>query len=182
MQGLGGLLEEGVAAAHFVLNGMKRFVVGAEGADYFLVYCRTNFGPEVHKYNRLSLLLVERGPGVKTEYLYNLMGCRGGGTGRLVFRDVKVPQENLIGDLHGGAQCFHQMMIPERLTSAAGCLGVWGALDLAVRYSDRRRAFGSRIRDFQGVSFKVSDAITRLDAALADIRRVLKPGGRFLCL
>ena len=152
---------------HFTLNGMKRFVVGAEGADFFLVYCRTNFGSDVHKYNRLSLLLVERGPGVKTEYRYNLMGCRGGGTGRLVFRDVEVPRENLIGELHGGARCFHQMMIPERLTSAAGCLGVWGALDLAVRYSDRRRAFGSKIRDFQGVSFKVADAVTRLDAARA---------------
>ncbi|KPJ78247.1 MAG: acyl-CoA dehydrogenase [Deltaproteobacteria bacterium SG8_13] len=152
---------------HFILNGMKRFVVGAEGADFFLVYCRTNFGARVHKYNRLSLLLVERGPGVKAEYLYNLLGCRGGGTGRLVFRDVRVPRENLIGELHGGAQCFHQMMIPERLTSAAGCLGAWGALDLAVRYSDRRRAFGSRIREFQGVSFKVADAITRLDAARA---------------
>ncbi len=152
---------------HFVLNGMKRFVVGAQGADFFLVYCRTNFEPGAHKHGRLSLLVVERGPGVETEYLYNLMGCRGGGTGRLVFRDVQVPKENLIGELHGGALCFHQMMIPERLTSAAGCLGVWGALDLAVRYADRRRAFGSRIREFQGVSFKVADAITRLDAARA---------------
>ena len=152
---------------HFILNGMKRFVVGAEGADFFLVYCKTNFDPTAHKYNRLSLLLVERGPGVKTEYLYGLLGCRGGGTGRLVFRDVKVPKENLVGDLHGGALCFNQMMIPERLTSAAGCLGVWGALDLAVRYSDRRRAFGRQIRDYQAISFKVADSITQLDAARA---------------
>ncbi|MFP4474891.1 MAG: acyl-CoA dehydrogenase family protein [Desulfatibacillaceae bacterium] len=150
---------------HFVLNGMKRFVVGAEGADFFLVYCRTNFDPDAHKYGRLSLLLVERGPGVETEYLYGLMGCRGGGTGRLVFRDVKVPRENLVGDLHGGALCFHQMMIPERLTSAAGCLGTWGALDLAVRYSNRRRAFGKPIRKYQAVSFLVADSITQLDAA-----------------
>jgi alkylation response protein AidB-like acyl-CoA dehydrogenase len=152
---------------HFVLNGMKRFVVGAEGADFFLVYCKTNFDPQAHKYERLSLLLVERGPGVETEYLYGLMGCRGGGTGRLVFRDVMVPKENLVGGLHGGALCFHQMMIPERLTSAAGCLGVWGALDLAVRYSAKRRSFGQEIRKYQGVSFKVADAITQLDAARA---------------
>jgi len=152
---------------HFVLNGMKRFVVGAEGADFFLVYCKTNFDPQAHKYNRLSLLIVERGPGVETEYLYGLMGCRGGGTGRLVFRDVVVPRENLVGALHGGALCFHQMMIPERLTSAAGCLGVWGALDLAVRYSAKRRSFGQEIRKYQGVSFKVADAITQLDAARA---------------
>jgi alkylation response protein AidB-like acyl-CoA dehydrogenase len=125
---------------HFILNGMKRFIVGAEGADLFLVYCKTNFDSNAHEYNRLSLLIVEKGPGVETEYLYGLLGCRGGGTGRLVFRDVKVPKENLLGELHGGAVCFNQMMIPERLTSAAGCLGVWGALDLAVRYSNKRKA------------------------------------------
>lgn len=152
---------------HFILNGMKRFVVGAEGADFFLVYCKTNFDQNAHKYNRLSLLIVDRGPGVKTEYLYGLMGCRGGGTGRLVFRDVKVPKENLVGELHGGAFCFNQMMIPERLTSAAGCLGVWGALDLAVRYSNKRRAFGKEIRSYQAISFKVADSITQLDAARA---------------
>jgi len=150
---------------HFVLNGQKRFVVGAEGADFFLVYCRTNFDPKAHKYGRLSLLVVDRGPGLKTEYLYNLLGCRGGGTGRLVFRDVKVPKENLLGELHGGAVCFNQMMIPERLTSAAGCLGVWGALDLALRYSNRRRAFGKEIRNYQAVNFIVADSITKLDAA-----------------
>lgn len=150
---------------HFVLNGMKRFVVGAEGADFFLVYCKTNFDPGAHKYQRLSLLIVERGPGVKTEYLYGLLGCRGGGTGRLVFRNVVVPRENLLGELHGGALCFHQMMIPERLTSAAAALGTWGALDLATRYASKRRSFGREIRKFQAVSFKIADAVTQLDAA-----------------
>ncbi len=150
---------------NFIVNGQKRFVVGAEGSDFFVVYCRTNFDPNCHKYNRLSLLIVEKGPGVETEYLYGLMGCKGGGTGRLVFRDVKVPKENLIGELHGGAACFNQMMIPERLTSAAGCLGIWGALDLAVRYSNRRKAFGKHIREFQAVNFMVAESITQLDAA-----------------
>lgn len=163
----GAMTRADLKGDHFVLNGQKRFVVGAEGADFFLVYCRTNFDENAHKYQRLSLLIVDRGPGVETEYMYGLMGCRGGGTGRLVFRDVKVPKENLVGELHGGALCFHQMMIPERLTSAAGCLGVWGALDLAVRYSNRRRAFGKEIRKYQAVSFKVADAITQLDAARA---------------
>ena len=97
--------------------------------------------------------------------MYGLMGCRGGGTGRLVFRDVKVPKENVVGELDGGAICFNQMMIPERLTSAGGCLGAWGALDLAVRYSNRRKAFGKSIRKYQGVSFKVADSILELDAA-----------------
>ncbi len=92
---------------------------------------------------------------------------RGGGTGRLVFRNVEVPRENLIGELHGGAEVFNQMMIPERLTSAAASLGVRAALDVAARYSDKRRAFGEKIRRFQAVSFMVAEAITQLDAARA---------------
>jgi len=152
---------------HFVLNGQKRFVVGATEADVFLVYCRTNFDPNAHKHERISTLIVERGPGVESEYQYGLLGTRGGGTGRLVFRDVIVPKENLIGKLHGGALVFQQMMIPERLTSAAASLGVRAALEVAVRYSDKRHAFGRAIRKFQAVQFMVADAITRLDAARA---------------
>jgi alkylation response protein AidB-like acyl-CoA dehydrogenase len=150
-----------------VINGQKRFVVGATEADLFLVYCRTNFSEDAHKHNRISAILVERGPGVKSEYQYGLMGTRGGGTGRLVFRNVEVPRENLIGELHGGAAVFNQMMIPERLTSAAASLGVRAALEIAARYSHKRRAFGQRIRRFQAVSFMVADAITQLDAARA---------------
>jgi alkylation response protein AidB-like acyl-CoA dehydrogenase len=163
----GAMTRADLKGDHFIVNGQKRFVVGAEGADFFLVYCRTNFEPDSNKYSRISLLIVDKGPGVETEYLYGLLGCRGGGTGRLVFRDAKVPKENLVGELHGGALCFHQMMIPERLTSAAGCLGTWGALDLAVRYSNQRRAFGKEIRKFQAVNFMVADSITQLDAARA---------------
>lgn len=153
---------------HFVVNGQKRFVVGAAEADLFLVYCRTNFDPKAHKYSRISAMIIERGPGVEAEYIYGLMGTRGGGTGRLVFRDVRVPKENLIGGLHGGAMVFNQMMIPERMTSAAASLGgARAALEIAARYSHRRHAFGEPIRRFQAVSFKVADCITQLDAARA---------------
>ncbi len=151
---------------NFVVNGQKRFVVGAAEADVFLVYCRTNFDEKSHKSNRISALIIERSPGVKAEYIYGLMGTRGGGTGRLVFRDVRVPKENLIGELNGGGIVFNQMMIPERMTSAAASLGAArAALEIAARYSDRRHAFGQAIRNFQAVSFMVADAITRLDAA-----------------
>lgn len=178
---------------HFVVNGQKRFVVGATEADVFLVYCRTNFDDNSHKYQRISALMVERGPGVEAEYQYGLMGTRGGGTGRLVFRDVKVPKENLIGELHGGALVFQQMMIPERLTSAAAALGVRAALEVAVKYSEKRHAFGQAIRRFQAVQFMVADAITQLDAARAlvymaaravdteapNVRRIVSEAKRF---
>jgi alkylation response protein AidB-like acyl-CoA dehydrogenase len=149
---------------HYVLRGQKRFIVGAAEADFFLVYART--APEDSPHQSISAFIVERGPGVEAEYLYGLLGTRGGGTGRLVFDDARVPAENLVGVENGAAEIFYRMMIPERMTSAAGAIGMGrAALEVAARYSDQRRAFGQRIRRFQAVSFKVADAVTRLDAA-----------------
>ena len=150
----------------FLLNGQKRFVVGAEGADVFLVYVKT--APDAKPHQSLSVFLVERKMGMEVKHLYGLLGTRGGGAGRILFRDTRVPAENLIGPLHGGALVFNQMMIPERLTSAAGSLGgARAALEIATRYSTKRKAFGSKIQEFQGVSFKVADSITEIDAASA---------------
>jgi alkylation response protein AidB-like acyl-CoA dehydrogenase len=151
---------------HFLLNGQKRFIVGAEGADFFLVYARTN--PGAKPQDSISCMLVERGPGVETKYLYGLMGCRGGGTGRIVFRDVKVPKENVVGKMHGGYEVFNTMMIPERLGTAAMTIGsARAALDVATGYTARRKAFGQVINQFQGVSFQVAEAAMLLDACRA---------------
>jgi alkylation response protein AidB-like acyl-CoA dehydrogenase len=150
----------------YVLNGEKRFVVGAEGADYFLVYARSD--PDAPSHEGLTAFVVERCPEVEVQHVYGLMGARGGGTGRVYFRDVRVPAENVIGREKGGAMVFYQSMVPERMTSAAGSVGgARAALEIAARYSDRRRAFGKKIRAFQAVSFMVADSITMLDAAQA---------------
>lgn len=155
---------------HFLVRGMKRFIVGAEGADFFLAYVRTNLSPNAAPYERISAMLIDRGPGVEVKYLYGLMGARGGGTGRVVFRDVEVPKTNLIGALHGGATIFDVMMIPERLCSAAPCTGAMKAcLDVAMNYADRRKAFGRPIRKFQAVSFMIAKAQVLLDASRAMI-------------
>lgn len=151
---------------HFLLNGQKRFIVGAEGADFFLVYARSN--PGAKPQDAISCLIVERGPGVETKYLYGLMGCRGGGTGRLVFKNVKVPKENVVGKIHGAFDVFNTMMIPERLGTAAMTIGsARAALDVATAYTTRRKAFGQVINQFQGVSFQVAEAATLLDACRA---------------
>jgi alkylation response protein AidB-like acyl-CoA dehydrogenase len=143
----------------YILNGQKRFIVGAEGADLFLVYART--GPR-----GISAFLVEREMGVEVKYLYGLMGTRGGGTGRILLQDVRVPAANLLWGEDRGKEIFYQMMVPERMTTAAGALGLArAALEIALRYSDKRKAFDQPIRQFQGVSFKIADGITRLDAA-----------------
>jgi butyryl-CoA dehydrogenase len=151
---------------HFLLNGQKRFIVGAEGADFFLVYARSN--PSAKPQDAISCLIVERGPGVETKYLYGLMGCRGGGTGRLVFKNVRVPKENVVGKIHGAYEVFNTMMIPERLGTASMTIGsARAALDVATAYTTRRKAFGQVINQFQGVSFQVAEAATLLDACRA---------------
>jgi len=148
---------------YYILNGQKRFVVGAQGADIFLVYARTDVNSQS---KGLSAFIVERDMGVDAKYVYGLLGTRGGGAGRLVFRETKVPAENLVWQENKGGDVFHQMMIPERMTTAAGAVGsARAALEIAGRYSDRRKAFGQKIREFEGVNFKIADSITKLDAA-----------------
>ncbi|MBN1848930.1 MAG: acyl-CoA/acyl-ACP dehydrogenase [Deltaproteobacteria bacterium] len=149
---------------YFLLNGQKRFIVGGEGADYFLVYARTDPDNEPHK--SISCFIVDRTDGVRSEYLYGLMGCRGGGAARLVFEDVKVPKANLLGELNQGIAIFNTMMIPERLGTAAMTIGAANpAVDIATGYTSKRKAFGQPIADFQGVSFQVAEAVMLLDAS-----------------
>ncbi|MGZ3606407.1 MAG: acyl-CoA dehydrogenase family protein [Syntrophales bacterium] len=151
---------------HFLVNGQKRFIVGGEGADYFLLYARTNFDPAAKSQDSLTALIVDRGPDVETKYLYGLMGCRGGGTARLVFKDAKVPKENVIGKINGAYDVFNTMMIPERLGTASMTIGAARpALDIATNYTSRRKAFGQVIAQFEGVSFQIAEAVMLLDAA-----------------
>lgn len=153
---------------HFLLNGQKRFIVGAEAADYFLVYARTDFSTEAKPHKALTCFLVDRCEGVSTAYQYGLMGCRGGGAGRVVFKDVRVPRQNVVGQVGGAYAVFNTMMIPERLGTAAMTIGAARpALDIATGYTSRRKAFGQPINRFQGVSFQVAQAVMLLDAARA---------------
>jgi alkylation response protein AidB-like acyl-CoA dehydrogenase len=153
---------------YFLLNGQKRFIVGGEGADYFLVYAKTD--PDAKPHKSLSCFIVDRTEGVNVEYLYGLMGCRGGGTARIVFKDVKVPKENIVGEQNNVLPVFNTMMVPERLGTAAMTIGAARpALEIATRYTTRRKAFGKEIAYFQGVSFQMAEAATKLDAARAFI-------------
>jgi alkylation response protein AidB-like acyl-CoA dehydrogenase len=148
----------------YILHGQKRFIVGAEGSDYFMAYAKTD--PDAPPRDSLSCFLVDRTDEVDVKHVYGLMGARGGGTGRVLFRDTRVPAKNLVGKENEGGRIFYRMMVPERLTSAAGALGgARAALEVAMRYTTRRKAFGMHIKDFQAVSFKVAESITELDAA-----------------
>lgn len=149
---------------HYIFNGQKRFIAGGSEADFYLLYAKTNPDEPAHK--AISAFLVEKDMGVEVEERYGLMGFRGMGTSRIVLRDVKVPKENLVGEENEGKTIFNYMMVPERLTSAAGAIGGGrAAIEVAMKYSRKRKAFGQPIKNFEGVSFKIADSITKLDAA-----------------
>jgi acyl-CoA dehydrogenase len=157
----------------FIINGEKRFVAGGIGADYFLIYAKTDFKAKPHE--SLSAFIVERDMGVKVEEEYELMGCRGMGAARIVMKDVAVPDSNLVGRLNDANAVFNAMMVPERLTSAAGPIGMGRAsLEIAIRYADKRQAFGRTLKNFEGISFKVADSMTQLDAARGLVYRAAK--------
>ena len=144
------------------LNGQKRFIVGGDVADIMLVYACTN--PEAGPKKRLTVFIVEREMGVKTEYLYNLMGCHGGGTARVVFDNIWVPDSAVLGEVNGAYDVYEEMMIPERFGTAAMTIGaVRPALEVATDYTAKRKAFGQVINRYQAVSFKVANAAMMLD-------------------
>lgn len=157
----------------FIINGEKRFVAGGIGADYFLIYAKTDFKAKAHE--SLSAFIVERDMGVKVEEEYELMGCRGMGAARIVMKNVAVPDSHLVGRLNDANAVFNAMMVPERLTSAAGPIGMGRAsLEIAIRYADKRQAFGRTLKNFEGISFKVADGMTQLDAARGLVYRAAK--------
>ena len=152
----------------WVLNGQKRFIVGAEGADYFLVYARTSEDrapARVHK--RLHRRAQPRASKCSTSTAS--WACAAAAPAASTSAMPASRPRTSSAPENGGGVVFNQMMIPERMTSAAGALGgARAALEIAARYS--RPAQGLRHRRsarFEGVSFKVADSITLLDAARA---------------
>jgi alkylation response protein AidB-like acyl-CoA dehydrogenase len=148
----------------WIINGQKRFIVGAEGADWFQVYAVTD--PDAPAHQKLSAFMVPRTEGVESKYIYGLMGTRGGGAGRVIFNDVRIPERYVLNGIGGGFDVFINQMIPERLGAANMAIGsVRPAIEIATKYTSKRTAFGTQIMNFQAVGFKVADSVTLFDAA-----------------
>ncbi|MGC8562013.1 MAG: acyl-CoA dehydrogenase family protein [Thermoplasmata archaeon] len=150
----------------FVLNGQKRFIVGGKGADFFVTYAITDRNAK-SRTRGISAFIIDRDtPGLKVETMYGLMGNKGGGTARIVFKDAEVPEENLIGELNGGYEIFNRMMVPERLTTASGSIGVaMAAIEVATSYAMKRESFGKKLIDHEGINFKLAESIALLQSA-----------------
>lgn len=149
----------------FVLNGEKRFITNGGVADFLFVFAVTN--PAKPPQSGVSALVVPRdSQGVQTVKRYGLLGMHGANVVHLRFRNVRVPEENVVGGLHRGFPILLDELDRERPAVAAGMLGIArSAFESAVDYSSKREQFGRPIKEFEGVSFKLSDMLVKLEAS-----------------
>ncbi len=152
----------------YVINGTKHFISHADVADFVITFVATgeDVKPEGPK-KRITCFLVDRGtPGFEIRPGYNSISHRGYHNSILTFDDCRVPVSQLLGEEGGGFDLANTWLAATRLTVAAMCVGrARRCFDLCVDWAANRRQFGQPIGKFQGVSFKLADMATWIDAA-----------------
>ncbi len=148
----------------YVISGSKIFITNGSHASTYVVMAKTDLG----KGNKgISAFIVERGMrGVAVGKKENKLGMRASDTVTMMFDEVRVPKENLIGVEGDGFKQALGVLDNGRIGIAALSVGLaQGALDAAVNYSKERHAFGKSISEFQGIQFKLADMATEIQAA-----------------
>ena len=150
----------------WIINGSKEFITNAPIADTFIILCQTD--PNATPSHRgESIFLAEKGtPGLEVTKLKGKMGIRPCITGSVSLSDLKVPESNLVGELNKGFYYTLELFDGTRITIAAQAVGIaQGAFEKAFNYAKQRKQFGSPIINFQGISFKLADMITKIETA-----------------
>jgi len=144
----------------FVINGTKHFISHADIADFLIVFVTSGPG-------RITAFLVDRGtPGFSIQPGYRSVSHRGYQNCVLVFEDCRLPDAQILGVEGEGFAVANTWLHATRLSVASLCVGrARRAFDLALHYAAQRRQFGQLIGKFQGISFKLADMITEIDAA-----------------
>ncbi len=155
----------------YVLNGSKMWITNGPDAGTLVVYAKTD--PE-RASRGMTAFLIERGmAGFSVAQKLDKLGMRGSNTGELVFEDVEVPFENVLGEEGRGVEVLMSGLDYERVVLSGGPLGIMAAaMDVAVPYSHERRQFGQPIGSFQLVQGKLADMYTTMNACRAYVYAV----------
>jgi acyl-CoA dehydrogenase len=152
----------------WIINGSKHFISHANIADFVIAFVATGEeetprGPK----KLITCFLVDRGtPGFEIRKGYNSVSHRGYKNCILNFDDCRVPSSQVLGEVHRGFDVMNEWLYATRLTVAATSVGrARRAFEYALPYCAGRKQCGQQIGKFQGVSFKLSDMITEIDAA-----------------
>jgi alkylation response protein AidB-like acyl-CoA dehydrogenase len=167
---------------HFVLNGAKLWITNANEADIFLIFANVN--PDAG-YKGITAFIVERGmEGFSVSKKENKLGIRASSTCELLLEDVRVPKENILGEVGKGYKVAIETLNEGRIGIGAQMIGIaQGSLDAAVAYTKERKQFGKAIADFQGVQFQLARMATELEMArllVYNAARIKEAGNNFL--
>ncbi|MEQ8472924.1 MAG: acyl-CoA dehydrogenase family protein [Marinoscillum sp.] len=148
----------------WVINGAKNFITHGISGDLAVVIARTG---ETGKTRNASAFIVERGtPGFSGGRKENKLGMRCSETAEMIFENCRIPEENLIGEVGDGFVQSLKVLDGGRISIAALSCGIaQGAFECSVKYSKEREQFGKPIASFQGISFKIAEMATKLEAA-----------------
>ena len=146
---------------HWLLNGSKIYISNGILADLIIVAAKTN--PE--NKHAMTLFMIEAGmPGFERGRNLKKLGMKSQDTAELFFNDVKVPPENVLGQVDFGFYYLMQMLAQERLTNACCAIaGAKAAYDVTKTYVTERKAFGREIAKFQNTRFKMAEMKTEID-------------------
>jgi alkylation response protein AidB-like acyl-CoA dehydrogenase len=150
----------------WVINGQKMWITNGSVADYVVMLCQTD--PDAQgRYNGFSQIVVETDrDGFTAEKITGKLGIRASDTAELILDDVRVPEENLIGNR--GAGFLQQMQFFDETRTAVAAQGVGiarGAAERALQYAEEREQFGQPIGEFQAIQHKLADMFTKIEAA-----------------
>ncbi len=154
----------------YVVNGAKNWITHGKSGDIAVVMVRTG---EKSRSAGVSALVIEKGtPGFTHGKKENKLGMRASETTELIFDNCRVPRENLLGKEGEGFKQAMKVLDGGRISIAALALGIAkGALEAALNYAKERHQFGQPIANFQGISFKLADMATEIEAAELLIRQ-----------
>ena len=163
--------------SHYVLNGSKIWITNGGIADVFTIFARTSALEEGAK-PRITAFIVERGMGIKSGPNEHKLGIRGSSTTEIFLEDVKVPTENVLGEVGRGFKVAMEVLNSGRLGLASGCVGLASRLiKLVIDRVQERRAFGRNIGEFGLIKDKIAtmlaetyalESMTYLTAGIVD--------------
>ncbi|CAG8440348.1 7644_t:CDS:10 [Funneliformis caledonium] len=148
---------------HFIINGTKAWITNSAEAEIFLVFA--NLDPS-KGYKGISCFIVEKGMGVGIAKKESKLGIRASSTCSLNFDNVKVPEENVLGELFKGYKYAIEILNEGRIGIAAQMIGLsQGVYDQALSYMFQRKAFNKLIGEFQGMQHQYAQVATEIEAA-----------------
>jgi len=146
----------------YVISGRKTWITNSPYADFFLVAARTGRPEDRHR--GVSLFVVDKTSCIEVSKL-DMMGYRGSGTSEVLFRDCRVPESNMVGQLNGGFKVVMDALNEGRVVTAATALGLAeAAFEDALAYSRQRETMGVPIAEHQMVQYMLAEMKVRVEA------------------